>query len=291
MTKKKIDFVRGVETKSDYDFNFFETFIIKDKERAIKSYDKWIYKKQNNINIISKNRYTNEEVNIPIKKVALGIRRASGLNILNVSDKLDYIMIGYFKGIENILSEKTLKNFKKRSKNWSKYVESRFGKFLISRRFDLSAKGTNLLAFFSEMPTTGQNLWSLKEATEEEAKILTIWFNSTLNLLQIYLQRIETRGAWMEINKGMINDFIILNIDLLDEKQRHDILILFEEIQKIQYPSILEQLEYKFPTRIKMDKVILKLLGYEEKQIEELIDNLYPELYNEIKLLKDLMEG
>lgn len=147
------------------------------------------------------------------------------------------------------------------------------------------------MLFFSEQATTGQNLWSLKNIDDEEAKILTLWFNSTLNLLQIYLQRIETRGAWMEINKEMINNFVLPNLTLIDINQKRNLLALFEESKKIKFPSIMDQLKNNFSTRIKIDKEILKMLGFEEKQADNLIGDLYPELYQEINRLKELMAG
>lgn len=40
-----------------------------------------------------------------------------------------------------------------------------------------------------------------------------------------------------------------------------------------------------------LDKAILKILGFNEKDAEQLIDKLYPALANEIEQLKTLMAG
>jgi len=219
LERQNTDIIRGVETKSGFGFSFYDTFIVREPERALKSYDRWFVEKVLAKKVVAKNRITKETIEIPTRKVCSGIRRASGMETLDLSDRLDYIIIESFKDIDIILSPNLLQNFQEHSEEWKKYVESRFGRFLISRRFDLSAIGTKLLAFFSGERTTGQNLWTLMDIKEDEAKILTLWFNSTPNLLQVYLQRTETRGAWMEINKGMIMDFILLDPDVLNENQ------------------------------------------------------------------------
>ena len=40
----------------------------------------------------------------------------------------------------------------------------------------------------------------------------------------------EHRGAWMEINKGMINDFIILNPGVLNDRNKKGLCNLFNKI-------------------------------------------------------------
>jgi hypothetical protein len=115
---------------------------------------------------------------------------------------------------------------------------------------------------------TGQNLWSLKGIKEGEAKILTLWFNSTLNLLQVYLQRMETGGTWMEINSAMISDFYILNVDLLSSDEKSQLVDLFESLRKIPFPSILDQLKTSFAPRKEIDLAILRLMGYSKNDAE-----------------------
>lgn len=291
LKRKDMDFVRGVETKSSFGFPFHETFIVKDLSRAKKSYDVWILEKVQKKNLLIKNRYTEETVKVPINKLYPGIRRASGLGVIDLSNMQDYFIVGVFNGINKMLSTDSLKNFKAHSKAWKKYVGGKFGRFLISRRFNISAKGTKLLSFSSDQPITGQNLWSLKDIEEDEAKLLNLWFNSTPNLLQVYLQRIETEGAWMEINKGMIMDFFLLDPDILNENQKKALLNIFDEIRNIEFPSLIEQLERGHPARRKIDNAVLKILGFDEDECDELLDYLYPTFHKEILRLKELMAG
>ena len=291
LKKKKLDIVRGVETRGYFGFPFYEAFVIRDSNRALKSYDLWVAEKIEDKKILARNRITNEAFEIGNRKVCHGIRRASGMGTIDVSNSQDYIVIEPFEGIERFLPSKSVNNFLRHIKSWKKYVRSRFGRFMISRRFDLSATGTCLLAYYSSEPTTGQNLWSLKQVDQDDAKILALWFNSTPNLLQVYLERMETRGAWMEINDGMINDFMLLDIASLNRNEKKHLLDLFEKIGKTEFPSILEQLKTKFAPRKEIDTLLLQIMGYSDKEADNLLDYLYPALAGEIERLKTLMEG
>jgi hypothetical protein len=257
----------------------------------LKSYDIWFAEKIEDRKILARNRFTNETVEIGRRSLFNGIRRASGMNTIDLSDSQDFVVIEPFQEMEKVLPSKSVQNFQKHWEGWQRYVKSRFGNFLISRRFNLSANGTHFLAYYSKEPTTGQNLWSLKGVNDEEAKILSVWFNSTLNLLQVYLKRVETEGAWMEINDGMINDFMLLDIGSLNKNEKKHLLGLFEKIGKTESPSILDQLKTKFAPRKEIDTMLLQFLGYSDKEALQLVDYLYPALANEIEKLKVLMEG
>jgi hypothetical protein len=289
--REKLDIIRGVETKGSFGFPFYETFIVSDPGRALKLYDQWFVEKIEDKQILAKNRFTNETLGINKKWLCHGIRRASGMNLIDLSSSQDYIITKPFEGIERLIPLKSVSHFKGHAQAWKKYVKSRFGRFLISRRFDFSAIGTHFLAFYSDEPTTGQNLWSIKKINQDQAKILTLWFNSTPNLLQIYLQRIETRGAWMEINDAMINDFLLLDIALLRKNEQQLLLDLFEKMKNIEFPSILEQLKTKFTPRKELDIILLQLIGYSTKESNDFLDYLYPALAEEIEKLKTMMEG
>jgi tRNA1(Val) A37 N6-methylase TrmN6 len=291
LRRRKLNFIRGVETRGGIGFTFYEAFIAKSPERALKSYDQWFVRESTEKELVAKNRFTNEEIIIDKRKLCHGIRRASGMKTLDVSTRQDYIVIEPFDGVDKLFSPKSLRNFKKHAKMWKGYVESRFGRFLISRRFNLSAKRTHLLAFYSQEPTTGQNLWSLKEVDNDEAKVLTLWFNSTLNLLQVYLGRMETEGAWMEINDAMINDFFVLAVDRLARNQKRQLIGLFNKMKDIEFPSILEQLKTRFTPRRELDIALLQVMGFSSEEAPHLLESLYPALASEIQRLRTIMEG
>lgn len=111
--------------------------------RAIKKLDQWIVKDSTNLSVIVENKFTKEKVEVPTKALARGLRRPSRTDKAELTSILDYIIISNFKGAEKLVSKpETLEK-------WKNYVEPPFSYSSIPRRFDVSARGTNLIAFYS----------------------------------------------------------------------------------------------------------------------------------------------
>jgi len=70
-----------------------------------------------------------------------------------------------------------------------------------------------------------------------------------------------------------------------------NLLDLYDKLKKQESPSILEQLKNKFPLRFKIDKAVLRVLGFGDDDINRILDYLYPALANEIQQIKTLMQG
>jgi len=175
---------------------------------------------------------------------------------------------------------------------WRRYIEKRLSKLAVAFRFDISAKGTSLFAWYSFRPMAGCGVvWNIEGLSEEHAKILSLWFNSTVYALQIYLDRVETRGAWMQLHKYVMDDLLVVHPLRLSKSQKKAILKTFKEVKDVEFPSFLKQLKDRFPARVAMDKTVLKVLGFGDDEIDHILDYLYPALANEIEQLKTLMAG
>ncbi|MFQ6086460.1 MAG: class I SAM-dependent DNA methyltransferase [Candidatus Bathyarchaeia archaeon] len=276
--------VKGEILEFDYRPPFHGAFLI-EPFRAIKKVDQWTVKKAEGTSLIIENRFTKEGLSVPFKVLKRGLRRPARTDKMDLTDILDYVIIAKFEGIERV--------FKNTSaiERWRNYVRRRLANLLISRRFDISAKGTTLIAFYSSTPMVGVDMWSIKGITDGNAKILTIWFNSTLNLLATLVYRTETRGAWMKLHEYAMKETSILNPDVLSQNDRKTLLDLFDDIKSESFPSLLQQLTDRFPLRVKIDKAVLKILGFGDDKIDRILDYLYPALAKEIEQLKTLMQG
>jgi type I restriction-modification system DNA methylase subunit len=269
---------------------FNSTFIIQ-KSRALKKHDVWVIKKEKTKSIISEHRFLFKTIKVPYSAMERGFRRPSGCGILDISNILDYIVVSKFNNAEQIFptkshAEKALRDINR----WKRIVNLKKANLLVSRRFDLSARGTKLLAFYSNTLIFGVDMWSVKGFNDNDAKVFALWFNSALNLLQIIIHRTETRGAWMKLNEYQIRDSMILNPKKLTKKERHDLLSLFKKMKSTEFPSIINQLKNKFPLRVQIDKTLLKVLGFDDDEIDSILNLLYHALAKEIEKLKTLME-
>lgn len=266
-------------------------FIFSHESKAVKKRDVWIVKNIDRDEIVAEHRFTKSKVVVPINSTCYGMRRISGVDKIDVTNDLEFIIIRKFPDLQKIL---TLFEGKKRNlsfvKKWEKHVTGMLANLVFMRRFDVSAPGSRLLAFYSSVPMSPVGLmWSIKVPTED-AKCLSLWLNSTLNIMQVLRNRKETRGAFMQIDKYTLNDLLALNCRTLSIEEKEFLLKVFEKVKDQTFPSITEQLRNKFSGRIEIDNVILETLGFSGAEKRRLIDYVYPALANEIENLKALMK-
>ena len=212
------------------------------------------------------------------------------MNVIDISNKLDFVVVDKFKDFKTFFENKA--NTEELLAEWRRYIEDRLCNLAIAWRFDISASGTSVLAYFSSsLFTPTEMMRAVVKLKDKDAKILTLWFNSTLNILQILKERVETRGAFLEIPGFVLDKMLVLAPQKLSTAQKEKLLRLFEQIRNTSFPSVLEQLKTKFPTRIQIDKAVLRVLGFGVDEINRILDYLYPALANEIQQLKTLMQG
>lgn len=268
------------------------TFIVCTPDRAIKRRDLWVVKDIANKTLTAENLIEHKKVNIPLKSLQRGLRRFSGVGTIDLSDKLDFIVVKEFPQIADFFLWENVNDVLNDLPQWREYIKQRLSKLALACRFDMSAKGTKLLAWYSKIPMAGYSLvLNITGLDDEDAKIFTLWFNSTINLLQIFLKRIETRGAWMAFRKYVMGALFALDPSNLSNFQRKVILKTYVKVKDVEFPSLLKQLEQGHPARKMIDKTILKVLGFKEEEIEGLLGYLYPALHKEVSRLKKLMAG
>jgi hypothetical protein len=84
------------------------------------------------------------------------------------------------------------------------------------------------MAFYTKLPfVAGVVTWAMYVPKDEDSKIITLWLNSSANLLQILLNRSETRGAFLEIGKYMLDDFSVIDPNKL---KKEALLSVFETL-------------------------------------------------------------
>jgi ferredoxin-type protein NapH len=251
-------------------------FVVRHIDRT-KKHDRYYAERITRERILAKDRMVSEYVEIPVTSVGYGLRSSSGIKTVDVTNREDFIILSEFTGVNKVcpgITDKTLKR-------WKQKVEERAANFLIARRFDLPASDLSALAFYSDNPVVGVDMWSIKGLSKEEAMLQTLWFNSTPNLLQVYMLR--TLDAAMKLRDYKLGEFNFMNTDELSQKQREELMNLFREMGAAELPNILTQLEYKHPLRLKLDIAILKILGYDETEAIKILNQLYPLLVEEIK--------
>jgi hypothetical protein len=279
--------IEGVESRKG---GKVQPLTISRPERTIKQSDEWIIEEMQKSSVKAKNRITHLRMEIPLSALRPALRRVSLVNRIDLSGITDYVLVDRFPGLEKFMSG-TLAKFKPPEgfwNRWKRYVEERMGRLILVRRTDLSAAGTSLLAFYSPQPLAPPGVAWVMKAGDEEAKILSLWFNSTINILQILLNRKETRGAFMQVDEYVLKKFRVPDLKKLSKDELKSLTEVFESVRNVEFPNILYQLKAKYLPRKTLDKVFLRILGY-KGDTDSLLDRLYESLVHEIETLKSLM--
>jgi hypothetical protein len=290
LSQSNAEINRGIETSRG---GKVQSLTITQADRAIKKSDVWVVRKVQDKVIVVENRFTQEKLNIPHRVLCPALRRVSFVSTMDISDNSDYVVVADFQGIREFLKTgaKGMRTSPTFWNRWRSYVEGRLSRLALVRRTNISAPGTYLLAFYSSTPFAPPGVaWSVN-VSNEQAKLLCLWLNSTINLLQVLLHRKETGGAFLQLDEYVLEETLTPDFSKIEKDKIIDLLTLFDELKDVKFPSILEQLEREFSPRVKIDKAFLKVLGLSEQDIAVILPKLYASLVEEIKLLKQIMAG
>jgi type I restriction-modification system DNA methylase subunit len=293
LENRKGKVVRGIEHWTGKPVSVSSAFILSSEKHALKKDDKWILKEIKEDSILVKDKLVEVEVTVPKKAVIPALRRPSGLQSIDVSAEVDYAVVSRFSGDQQFFIKGLVEkgsNLSKYVKDWREYLENRKTNLLVSRRFNLSAHNTMAMAFYSEVDVSPCKMfWAIKGLNDEEAKILALWFNSTINLCQILSKRAETEGAFMGLDQYILQQFLILDPLTLTRQQKNQLLKVFDKCAKSKLPAVLEQLKTKNPVRKIIDLAILQALEINGNN-DEMLDSMYSSVAETIMKLSSLMK-
>lgn len=222
------------------------------------------------------------------ESVYRGLKTASYLDKIAIDSISDFLIVKSYRKHKDI--EKFLVSDEFSFEEVQAQADKRISNLVISRRINLVAPGTKLIAFSSEEGVApGKAFWSLI-CDSETSKILSIWINTTYSLLQILLKRTETEGGWSELTKEDLYDLMIPNHDFIKENKAK-LLELYELVKEVKWPSIVEQLKNNFPVRKELDARILKIIGFKNEDIDLLLPQVYKALLNEFEAIQESMSS
>lgn len=276
-----------------YKFEGFHGFILNNEERARRLSDIWILKEIRGKSLVAYHKKLKQRVNIPLESLGRALRRFSYVKNIDVTQNADYLTLRWFEQLKNmaryIVPIRKLEAFGSDIvKSWQARFQKRKAYLLFARRLYLSSPGTCLIAFYSDKPIVGVDLWSLRGLKRDEAKILALWLNSSINILQLLYLGVACEGPWMKIHGYMLKRLLVPNLKNLTKRARRQLLKAFSEVENLTFPSISEQLEKENEARKIIDKALLKALDYKGDP-DILLKRLYSSISKEIKIIDQLM--
>jgi type I restriction-modification system DNA methylase subunit len=287
--------IEGPNGRGNIFFGTSALNIFRDGGRSLRSSDRLVLKSMTANSIRVRDRISSHEFSLPREVIRPAIRTLSYCYTMDSTSQSDWIISKYVPEIDRIIKEiygsQKVSIYPPRIKKiWPSRVESGSARLHIARKVNLSAPGTIHISTFTEEPSfLAHPGWGVS-CSPEDAKILCLWFNSTLLLFQLLSERTQIGGTWWRLDKKRIARTLIPKIDSLEMKDRTALIDLFDEIKLEEFPPIIDQLKNGFHLRKQVDAQWLKILGVNDNEINEILDGLYPYLFDTLSQLQKSMK-
>ncbi len=265
------------------------------EDRALKKVDRLILVKESSNSVTVRDRVSGSEFKVPRSVIAPNVRRLSYYTRFNISNRTDFLIARYYAGLFEIMktvygASKAERYIGRVRERWAGRVVEGSTQLCLARRIDPAAPGTSHIALYTKTPSFGgHGGWGLRRISDEDAKILCLWFNSSLFLIQLVEQRTQTRGTWWRLDKHRFAKTRIPDLTNLTRLHRVALLREFDELGALDFPSLLEQLKSSFEGRRRVDRAWLSVLGVSENDQERILKSLHSYLYETLSSLLTTM--
>ena len=69
-------------------------------------------------------------------------------------------------------------------------------------------------------------------------KILALWFNSTLGIISLIAARVDTRGAWVELKKPIMEEIAVPDPRKLNKTAQDSLCSAFDKVSKLEVKAL-----------------------------------------------------
>lgn len=224
--------------------------------------------------------------NIEKSKCLPSLRTITGLKTMDITDKLDWVIKEDYTECKKIKTEIGYKH----PLDWEQIKKDLLAvetNLVIARRINLFSPNTFFLSWFSNTRFYPSNLSEVvKTGNTEYSKILCLVINSAWFFTQFFIHKEESTGEYLDIRISEIEHIDTVDYTNLSISEKKALLDCFEKIKDKEFPSLMEQFKNPPPARITMDKTVLKILGFDNEEIDEWLPKIYKVLYEEMEIVK-----
>ncbi len=169
---------------------------------------------------------------------------------------------------------------------------SRAGRLLIAGVARLWLPTIGVIATYHDQPVLSQVAWTIP-LPDDEAKIQTLWLNTTPGLLHFLSMRQDSKGGFVQLKKKTLGELLLIDTSKLNGETRKELLNLFNAYASENMSNIYTQLRQatnRKGTRYDLDTRFLQTLGINTDKLKERLEWIYRELLDETLLYagKDL---
>lgn len=285
-------------------------------DAELRSSDVWQVVEEKNTEILIKHRHIGEEISVPTDAVEPYLLRKQYRKQLNISGVPEYTVAREFDGLSRFLS---LAEEEKIPSSWEEHVTQNTAHLAIPETAYLTAPGTSHPVFYSDPPRVYHRMWMYTGIDQQEARILALWFDSSLGILQFLLTRLPGRGGWTKYRKYAQQRFVCPDVGALNDSQITELEECFEEVSNENAPSLAEQMalnankenlseedmtllrkhygEFEeiigngYSPRVELDETVMDVLNMDSDRKQAILANIYSDLLMELVELKEIVDG
>jgi hypothetical protein len=276
-----VSLIQGIrmEASSDY-VNTSDTLLSSEREARTRADWRILRKSKAIVHAVDKDGV--RRVAVPISVLERSTRSISGMRRMLVSDPPDYVVVGRFAGDRDFWSTRNPNQLLGKRR---KHIESRLGRVVLAGygNVNLVRPGTCHLAVLSEpriAPTW--TCWSLDLASLEDAKVVTLWWNSVFNFLHLLGTKIEVGGGVVKWRYESLLQTPVLDPGKLAAPVKSTLVKTFDRLSRSDFPSLVEQYSRRDILRSDLDHAVGSALGIEPTELDLVINDAYVTITDEL---------
>lgn len=231
---------------------------------------------------------------ISIDDVVLSLRTYSGVNHLDVSEE-EEIAVTNPEALSSTVLKLTgllpLDKVLEAAMDIREAHNDLGGNFLLARKIRLTSPGLHWLAFHCDNKIIGTTsaLLNMQVQNTEIGKILVLYLNSIVTILQLIAFMAEIEGAWVTLHGRQVWSHVhVPDIAKLENEKTKEAIRLFSEISKLKVKSVFERIKGRDEIQKSIDLVALDLVGL--RDWKDRLDELYDAVANELSAMHKILE-
>jgi hypothetical protein len=165
------------------------------------------------------------------------------------------------------------------------------GDVLLVRRAQVPSPGLFWLAHYTSKKALGTTsaLINLRTNDTFTSRMLTLYLNSSLALLQLLGFVVETRGAWMTLHGDQVWKHVhVPSVENVSKNTRRRVLTTFRKMARTDSENLLDRLKNNDPTQKEIDEISLELLGL--SNWTNRLDEIYAAVIGELEAMLEILE-
>jgi hypothetical protein len=237
-------------------------------------------------------RKTKISFEIPVHSYVLSLRTYSGIRHFDISGEEEIAIINLDAIPEHVLCLTGLipKEKVEGAMQDIKLAYTDFaGKVLLARRIRLTSPNAYWLAFYSSNNTLGSQLPNLQVREDDSAKLLILYLNSSIALLQLLSFAAETEGSWVSLDHLRVwSNIHVPEFGKIKEKTFQNAITLFDKLGKIDVKPLYRRIKEHNSVQRSIDELVLEMLGLNDWKSR--LDEIYDAVTKELEAMHKILE-